>query len=246
MAAMRVGETRPALSAQNISWHEGNVDRAGRWQRLHQRGATIWFTGLSGSGKSTIAAAIEEQLIEDGRWAYRLDGDNLRYGLCRDLGFSRDDRAENARRVAELALLFADAGSVALVSLVSPYEADRQIARELHAHADVAFAEVYVNTSLEECARRDVKGLYKQARSGGIANLTGVGAPYEVPPTPDVEITQDMSVAAAAARVIAAIAAIEPGQTQVPARRRRRDARPRAASPAHQRRGIAVTTVASR
>jgi len=194
----------PAI-ARDIHWHDGNVGRAARWEGLRQHGATIWFTGLSGAGKSTIAAAVEEQLVRERRWAYLLDGDNLRHGVCSDLGFSRDDRAENARRVAELAALFADAGSVALVCLVSPYAADRARARELHERAGLAFVEVFVNTPLKECARRDVKGLYRKARGGGLANLTGVGAPYEIPDAPEVELTQDLDVAAAAARVLAAI-----------------------------------------
>jgi len=147
-------------------------------------------------------------LIAVRRWAYRLDGDNLRHGVCSDLSFSRDDRAENARRVAELALLFADAGSVALVCLVSPYAADRRHARELHQQAGLDFIEVFVNTSLAECARRDVKGLYAQARGGTLANLTGVGAPYEIPSAPDVELTEDLGVAAAATRVLAVLPAV--------------------------------------
>jgi len=192
----------------NVCWHEGNVDREERWRRLAQRGTTIWFTGLSGSGKSTIASAVEEQLIAAGRWAYRLDGDNLRHGVCSDLGFSRDDRSENARRVGELALLFADAGSVALVCLVSPYEADRRHARQLHEQAGLLFVEVFVNTSLTECARRDVKGLYAKARGGALSNLTGVGAPYEPPSAPDVELTEELDVAAAAAAVLEALPAV--------------------------------------
>jgi adenylyl-sulfate kinase len=193
----------------NVSWHEGNVGRARRWARLSQRGTTIWFTGLSGSGKSTIASAVEEQLIAAGRWAYRLDGDNLRHGVCSDLGFSRDDRSENARRVAELALLFADAGSVALVCLVSPYAADRNHARDLHEQAGLDFVEVFVNTSLEECARRDVKGLYAKARGGALANLTGVGAPYEAPISPDVELTEQIGIETSAARVLAALQSVD-------------------------------------
>ena len=202
MAAPRL-EAAPA--APNICWHEGNVDRAERWRRLRQRGATIWLTGLSGAGKSTIAAAVEERLVGEGRWAYRLDGDNVRHGLCNDLGFSREDRAENVRRVAELAALFADAGSVALVSLVSPYAADRRCARELHDREGLSFVEVFVNTSLTECARRDVKGLYRQARGGGLGNLTGVGAPYEIPGAPDLELTEELDVTTAASLVLAAI-----------------------------------------
>jgi adenylyl-sulfate kinase len=207
-APLRTGrpKTRPA---SNVLWHDGIVDRDARWRRLAQRGATIWFTGLSGSGKSTVASVVEEQLVELGRWAYRLDGDNLRHGVCSDLGFSRDDRSENARRVAELALLFADAGSVALVCLVSPYAADRAHARELHEQAGLDFVEVFVNTSLEECARRDVKGLYAKARGGALANLTGIGAPYEAPPAPDVELTERLDVEACATRVLAALQSVD-------------------------------------
>ena len=209
MAQVPLQDLRPATTrARNVCWQEGNLDRCARWKRLSQRGATIWFTGLSGSGKSTVACAVEEQLIAARRWAYRLDGDNLRHGVCSDLSFSRDDRAENARRVAELALLFADAGSVALVCLVSPYAADRRHARELHQQAGLDFIEVFVNTSLAECARRDVKGLYARARRGTLANLTGVGAPYEIPGAPDVELTEDLDVAAGAMRVLAALPAV--------------------------------------
>jgi adenylyl-sulfate kinase len=209
MAQTPLWDPRPAMAPEhNVCWHQGNVDRAARWKRLGQRGATIWFTGLSGSGKSTVASVVEEQLISAGRWAYRLDGDNLRHGVCSDLGFTREDRAENARRVAELAVLFADAGSVALVCLVSPYAADRAHARKLHQDAGVDFIEVFVNTSLEECSRRDVKGLYAQARGGALANLTGVGAPYETPSAPDVELTEDLDVVAAVARVLDALPAL--------------------------------------
>jgi adenylyl-sulfate kinase len=205
MQATRLADVRRPTPPRNICWHEGNVERAERWERLRQHGATIWFTGLSGSGKSTIAAAVEEELIRSRRWAYRLDGDNLRHGVCSDLGFSPDDRAENARRVAELAVLFADAGSVTLVCLVSPYAADRLAARERHEREGLTFVEVFVNTSLAECARRDVKGLYEQARGGTLANLTGVGAPYECPCAPEVEIIECLDVAAAAARVMGAV-----------------------------------------
>ena len=202
--------------ARNVRWHDGNVDRAARWRRMRQHGATIWFTGLSGSGKSTIAAAVEEQLIASGRWAYRLDGDNLRHGVCNDLGFSREDRAENVRRVAELAVLFADAGSVALVALVSPYAVDRRLARELHARQRLTFIEVFVNTSLTECARRDVKGLYQQARSGTLTGLTGVGAPYEPPAAPDLELTEQLDIAAATALVLATVPRVKQLRTKQP------------------------------
>jgi adenylyl-sulfate kinase len=208
MAQAVVPDLRPPIPAQrDVCWQEGLIDRDQRCERLGQRGVTVWFTGLSGSGKSTIAAAVEERLVRGGRWAYRLDGDNLRHGVCADLGFSHTDRSENARRVAELGLLFADAGAVALVCLVSPYADDRRLARELHERAGLGFVEVFVNTSLEECARRDVKGLYAKARGGALTNLTGVGSPYEPPPAPDIELTEDLDVAAAATRVLAALPA---------------------------------------
>jgi adenylyl-sulfate kinase len=206
MAQVTVPDVRPSTPAQrNVCWQDGLIDRETRRERLGQTGATVWFTGLSGSGKSTVAAAVEERLVGEGRWAYRLDGDNLRHGVCADLGFSATDRSENARRVAELALLFADAGAVALVCLVSPYAQDRLAARERHEAAGLRFVEVFVNTSLEECARRDVKGLYAKARGGALSDLTGVGSPYEPPATPDVELTEELDIAAATARVLAAL-----------------------------------------
>jgi adenylyl-sulfate kinase len=194
-----------AGASENVVWQDSTVNRRERWDCLGQRGATIWLTGLSGSGKSTLAAAIEEELLGAGRWAYRLDGDNLRHGMCSDLGFSQNDRSENARRVAEVSLLFADSGCVALVCLVSPYESDRAHARELHDRAEIDFLEVFVNTSLAECARRDAKGLYARADAGEIGNLTGIGAPYEPPTSPDVEITEALSVEAAAHAVLTAL-----------------------------------------
>src|ERR1700684_1780163 len=140
---LRSAASSPGL---DVCWHEGNVARSARWAHLGPRGATVCITGLSGPGRSTFAPAVEQRLVESHRWAYRLDGDNLRHGVCSDLGFSRDDRAENARRVAELALLFADAGAVSLVCLVSPYAADRRCARDAHERAGLAFVEVFVNT----------------------------------------------------------------------------------------------------
>jgi adenylyl-sulfate kinase len=197
---------RGARSAPaNVVWQASDIERQERWGCIGQRGATVWFTGLSGSGKSTTAAAVEAQLLADGRWAYRLDGDNLRHGLCRDLGFSHEDRTENVRRVAELALLFADAGAVALVCLVSPYAADRQRVRELHARAGLRFLEVHVATSLGECARRDAKGLYARAECGEIADFTGVGSPYEPPVNPDVVIDERHDVESAANAVLEAL-----------------------------------------
>ena len=207
-ASLRPARRRARKSPANVVWQTSAVDRPERWECISQRGATIWFTGLSGSGKSTTAAAIEAQLLAAGRWAYRLDGDNLRHGLCSDLGFSHEDRTENVRRVAEVALLFADAGAIALACLVSPYAADRRCARSLHEQAGIDFVEGFVNTSIEECARRDVKGLYATARGGALANLTGVGAPYEPPAAPDVELTEALDVATATSRVLSALPAI--------------------------------------
>ena len=177
----------PARSP-NITWHAGALGRADRWEALGAPGATLWFTGLSGSGKSTLAAALEAALLRDGRSAYLLDGDNLRHGLNGDLGFAPEDRAENVRRTAHVAALLADAGVVALVSLVSPYAADRDQARELHRAAGLPFAEVFVDTPLEVCEQRDPKGLYARARRGEIRDLTGIDAPYEAPAAPELRL----------------------------------------------------------
>jgi adenylyl-sulfate kinase len=156
----------------------------------------VWFTGLPASGKSTVAAAVEAELVRAGRAAYRLDGDNLRHGVCGDLGFTAADRDRNVRRTAEVARLFADAGLVALVSVVSPYEEARQAARDLHERDGLRFIEVYVNTPLDECVRRDPKGLYARARAGQLKGFTGVDDPYEPPRSPDVELRElDIEVA---------------------------------------------------
>ncbi len=173
----------------DVVWHAGGLTRERRCEALGAGGATLWFTGLPSSGKSTVAAALEAELVAEGRPAYLLDGDNLRHGLNGDLGFSPEDRVENVRRTAEVALLFADAGVVALVSLVSPYAADRALARARHDDAGLPFLEVWVSTPVEECERRDPKGLYARARRGELPGLTGVGAPYEPPERPEVELT---------------------------------------------------------
>ena len=162
--------------------------RRARWALLGQRGATVWLTGLPASGKSTVAGALEERLARDGYRAYRLDGDNLRYGLNSDLGFDPGDRAENIRRVAHVASLFADSGTIAIVSVISPYEVDRQLARSVHQRGELEFFEVFVDTPLEECERRDPKGLYARARGGKLQGFTGVDAPYERPRRADVEL----------------------------------------------------------
>jgi adenylyl-sulfate kinase len=189
----------------NVVWQEATVDRARRWEALGQQGATVWFTGLPGAGKTTIATAVEARLIDAGRSAYRLDGDNLRHGLCSDLGFSKDDREINVGRVGEMARLFADAGTVALVALVSPYTDCREKVRELHHRDGLRFLEVFVNTPAAECVRRDPKGLYARAQSGSLSGMTGVDDPYEAPRAPEVELTPEMDVDAATAAVLAAL-----------------------------------------
>ena len=192
--------------ATNITWHRGELSPEARAELTGGPGATVWFTGLSGSGKSTVAVAVEQLLAARGRVSYLLDGDNLRHGLNGDLGFSAEERTENIRRVSEVARLFADAGLVALVPVISPYAADRERAREIHSAAGLAFVEVHVATSLEECERRDPKGLYAKARSGEISGFTGVDDPYEAPENPDVRIdTATLSVEKAAGVVIDAL-----------------------------------------
>jgi adenylyl-sulfate kinase len=198
----------PTLRSTDVVWHRGRVDREERWRRLGRRGATVWFTGLPASGKSTVAALVEAGLLERGLPAYRIDGDNLRHGLCGDLGFRAEDRAENVRRAAHVAALLADAGEVAVVSLVSPYDADRALARQIHDDAGLDFLEVYVNTPLEECERRDPKGMYARARAGEIPHFTGISDPYEPPEAPDVELYCATEAAPAAAlKVIDVLAA---------------------------------------
>jgi bifunctional enzyme CysN/CysC len=168
----------------NVRWQGTRVTRERRWQALGQSGATVWFTGLPGAGKSTVAAAVEERLIAAGQPAFMLDGDNLRHGLNGDLGFDEEARRENVRRTAHVARLIAESGTIALVSLVSPYAADREAAAALHAEDDLEFIEIFVNAPLELCEERDPKGLYARARAGELTGLTGVGAPYEPPGNP--------------------------------------------------------------
>jgi bifunctional enzyme CysN/CysC len=172
----------------DVTWHASAVERADRWAAMRAEGATIWLTGLSGSGKSTIAVDLERRLVHAGRPAYLLDGDNLRFGLNADLGFSREDRDENVRRVGEVALLLADAGMVAIAPLVSPHAGARARVRASHERAGLRFLEVHVSTPLEECERRDPKGLYAKARGGELANMTGITDPYEPPTHADVVV----------------------------------------------------------
>ncbi len=179
--------------AENIVSHASQVSAELRESRLGQRGCVLWFTGFSGSGKSTLAMALEKALIEQHHFAYVLDGDNIRHGLNRDLGFAAADRSENIRRIGEVANLFAEAGVITLTAFISPYRADRQIARDLI--GDERFREVYLTTPLEICEARDPKGLYQKARAGDIAEFTGISAPYEPPVNPDVTInTADNSL----------------------------------------------------
>jgi adenylyl-sulfate kinase len=189
-------------TSPNVTWHAGAVERDERWDVLGQRGAVVWMTGLPSSGKSTIAHALEKRLIEQGQPAYVLDGDNLRHGLNGDLGFSDEDRTENVRRTAHVARLMADAGVVAIVSLVSPFAADRDSARTLVEAEDLPFREVWVSTPLEECEQRDPKGLYAKARRGELPGFTGVDGPYEAPEGPDVELGGDVSVDVAVDRLV--------------------------------------------
>lgn len=170
---------------RQITWHPMDITRERREELLGQKAAVIWLTGLSGSGKSTLANALEQQLAEKGRHTMLLDGDNVRFGLNRDLGFSKEDRVENIRRIAETARLMNDAGLIVLTSFISPYRNDRRIARQIIGDA---FIEVYVSTSLEECEKRDVKGLYQAARKGEIAEFTGITSAYEAPEHPEIVI----------------------------------------------------------
>ena len=176
------------VKATNITWHEGHVTRSERAALLRQKGATLWFTGLSGSGKSTIAFTLEHALVQQGRLAYVLDGDNIRHGLNKNLGFSAADRTENIRRIGEVAKLFADAGILTMTSFISPYRQDRDLVRALHVEGNLPFIEVHVNTPIETCEQRDPKGLYKKARAGQLKNFTGVDDPYEPPLKPELTI----------------------------------------------------------
>src|SRR3954470_21487175 len=176
------------IRATNITWHEGHVGRPEREKLLAQKGATLWFTGLSGSGKSTIAFTLEHALVQQGRLAYVLDGDNIRHGLNKNLGFSAADREENIRRIGEVARLFADCGVVTMTSFISPYRKDRDGVRALHVESKLPFIEVYVSTPIETCEQRDPKGLYKKARAGQLKGFTGIDDPYEEPLKPELTI----------------------------------------------------------
>jgi adenylylsulfate kinase len=188
-------------TATNIKWHDGTVTRHDRQRLLGQKGVTLWFTGLSGAGKSTIACLVEQALIDLGRHCYRLDGDNIRHGLNKNLGFIEADRQENIRRIGEVARLFTDAGVITLASFISPYRRDRDAVRAIMPKGD--FVEVYVKASLAAAEGRDPKGLYKKARAGEIKNFTGIHDPYEPPENAEIVLeTEKLSPAEAAAAVV--------------------------------------------
>jgi adenylyl-sulfate kinase len=182
----RLSDRAKTERSPNVRWQGSKLTRERRWESLGHAGATVWFTGLPGAGKSTIATAVEERLVTLGRPAFLLDGDNLRHGLNGDLGFDEAARCENVRRTAHVARLLAEAGMIALVSLVSPYRKDREAASSLHVNEELDFVEIFVSTPLEACEDRDPKGLYARARAGELEGLTGVGAPYEAPTQPDL------------------------------------------------------------
>ncbi len=176
------------IKATNITWHDTRVDRKEREQLLRQKGCTIWFTGLPSSGKSTTAFALEHELIRQGYLAYVLDGDNIRHGLNKDLGFSPEDREENIRRIGEVAKLFADAGVITMTSFISPYRRERDLARKLNQAEGLPFVEVFVDTPLDVCEERDPKGLYRKARLGELKGFTGIDDPYEPPLNPEIVV----------------------------------------------------------
>ena len=188
--------------ATNITWHGGHVGREDREKVLGQHGVCIWLTGLSGSGKSTVAVAAEAALLSRGHVAYVLDGDNIRHGLNKNLGFSPEDRTENIRRIAEVAKLFTETGVIVFTSFISPYRADRDAARALFPVGD--FVEVYAAADVEACEKRDPKGLYKKARAGEIPEFTGISAPYEAPQAPELVLqTSNQTVEQSAGELLA-------------------------------------------
>lgn len=178
--------TETPTQDENIVWHQHSIDKQFRAQLKKQKPAVLWFTGLSGAGKSTVAGALENKLAEKGYHTYLLDGDNVRHGLCRDLGFSEQDRRENIRRIGELSKLMADAGLIVLSAFISPHRAERKLVRDLLPEGE--FIEVFVNAPLEVCEQRDPKGLYKKARAGEIPNFTGIDSEYEAPLQPEIDL----------------------------------------------------------
>ncbi|KAI5964071.1 MET14 [Candida pseudojiufengensis] len=188
--------------ATNITWHS-NLTHKERASLRKQQGVTVWLTGLSASGKSTIACALEQSILNRGLNSYRLDGDNVRFGLNKDLGFSESDRNENIRRISEVAKLFNDSCCVTVTSFISPYKSDRNLARELHEKDNLPFVEVYIDVPIEIAEKRDPKGLYKKAREGIIKEFTGISAPYEAPENPEIHVKNDsISIEQAAEQII--------------------------------------------
>lgn len=184
----------------NVTWHKGQISRSDREKQARHKGAVLWFTGLSGSGKSTLANAVESALYERGCRTYVLDGDNIRHGLNKNLGFSDDDRQENIRRIGEVAKLFCDAGLITLTAFISPFRSDRDAVRELNGDR---FIEVFVNTPIEICEQRDPKGLYQKARAGDIPDFTGITSPYEEPENPEIDVhTADLSLKDSAQQIL--------------------------------------------
>ena len=177
--------------ATNVTWHDGEISQTDRNNLLGQKGATLLFTGLSGSGKSTVAVALEQELFKRGKLSYRLDGDNIRLGINKNLGFSAEDRTENIRRIGEIAKLFVDCGALSLSSFICPYREDRDKVRTLHDLSEMTFIEVFVDCSLDVAESRDPKGLYKKARAGEIKNFTGIDDPYEEPVAPEIHLRTD-------------------------------------------------------
>jgi adenylyl-sulfate kinase len=202
----RAGNGPGRTISENVVWQAGHVERETRTRLTGLQGATVWVTGIPSSGKSTLVRACEQKLLASGHPAYILDGDNLRHGLTGDLGFTREDRAENVRRVAHVAEILCDAGIVALVALISPYAADRQMAREIHERAGHVFLEAWTDTPLAICERRDPKRLYERARRGELAGVTGLDAPYETPDQPELHL-RSFSIRQSVDAVVAALEA---------------------------------------
>jgi len=198
---------RPRDAASpDVVWDAGTCPRTERERLLGQRAATLWMTGISGSGKSTVAAALERRLVDAGRLVYRLDGDNLRHGLNADLGFSAEDRAENVRRAGEVCRLLADTGAIVIATFISPFTKDRLACRRVHEAAGIPFLEAHVHCPLEVAESRDPKGLYRKARSGGIAHFTGIGQDYEPPTDAEIDLdTSTLSIEASVDRLVDAI-----------------------------------------
>ncbi len=208
-------------ASPNVTPHRRSLTRERRWDALRARGATVWITGLPSAGKSTLGTALEEALVAAGRAAYLLDGDDLRRGLCGDLGFSADDREENVRRVGELARLLADSGTVSIAALVSPYARMREHVRERHEGDGLRFVEVFVDTPVALCAERDPKGLYARAYAGELAGFTGVDDPYQPPSAPELRVTPELALSDAVAAVIELLQAPRAAATSATASDRR-------------------------